>query len=176
MQEKIELEVKLESLDFQRFYIYNYLNFNTGFYIFFGLVLFGMTLLFLALGNTFEFAHLISLFVLSFAFTLIFIFFLIYAAAKNAVRDNKWAKILISSENITVIAENYTSEIKWAYFTQIVEEKNHFFLTMKDGHPMMIPKRNFTNKEDILIFRELLRTEFEDKASLQKSDRKLGLK
>ncbi len=173
---KIELEVSFEHLDLWRFYIYSYFTFGISFYLFFCLMLFGIALLFLFLGNSFAVTHLIGLFILTFLFTVFFIFLLIYVTAENAVEINNNAKYIISNEHIEVIGENFSSEIKWSYFNKIKEKKNHFFLHAKDGDQIMIPKRAFSNQEELLEFKELLLLNFGDEAYLKKSRGLLGLK
>ncbi len=177
MNEKgeIELEVNLEHLDFWRYYIYSYFNFNTVLFICFNFALFGFALL-VFLGNSFTGSRIIGLLISSFLFSILSILFSIYMSAEIAVDFETTFKYKFSDKKIEIIGKDSFSEFKWSCFTTVKEKKNHFFLSLKDGQITMIPKKDFTNKEDILEFRELLRTKLEDKALLKKSVGKLGLK
>lgn len=176
-EKTIEINVNLNKSDIWRFYYSHFFSFNSLFYYFFYLVFFGLTLLFLFLGDDFLLDKFFELFGLALLFSLLFALLLTYISANNNGKaDRLPAKYIISNEKIEVITEEFTSEIKWNYFNKTKETRNHFFLNMNDGQKLMFPKREFTNNEQLLKFKDLLRAKLENEAYLKKPKENLGLK
>lgn len=173
---KIKMDVKLEHLDFWRFYMNQYLNFTTLFYFLFCLGLFGLAVLLFLSDNSFVLNQIIGLIALSLLFSFVFIFLLIYQLAETATSKENVVKYVITNKNIEIITEEATSQVNWNYFQRIKETKNHFFMNMKNGQKIMIPKKDFVENEKLLAFRDLLRTRLGNEAYLKTSKKTLNLK
>ncbi|MEO6589195.1 MAG: YcxB family protein, partial [Pyrinomonadaceae bacterium] len=157
---KIELDVKLEHLDFWRYYVDAYLNIGTLFYIFFGLGLFGFTLLSGFLESSFNLNLLVKFTILSFCFSILFTLLLICVFAEQSAEFSDDAKYIISNKKFEIITEEFRLEIEWNYFNKIRETKSYFFLDAKNRQKIMIPKTDFADDEQIQDFKNLLYTKF----------------
>lgn len=176
-REIIEINVNLENRDYLYLCFKNYFNFATLFYLFFYLFIFGMTLFFIFWGDNFFFSKFIQLLGLAVLFSLIFAFLLVYLAVNSVSRLlNVNTKYIFSDEKVEIQATAFSSQIKWNYFTGVKEKSNYFLFSMKDQRRIIIPKRDFTNLEQLQEFKALLRTKFGNEAYLKKSKENLGLK
>lgn len=92
-----------------------------------------------------------------------------YLSANN-VKNQVAVKYIVSDENIQTITDEFTSSIKWKHFTNIKETKNYFFLSLKNGQKMILPKRDFSNFEQLQEFKDLLETKIGNEAILIKKN------
>ena len=176
-KETIELSVDLKHREVWLFYFGYYFNFSFLLSLFIYLSIFGLILLLVFLGNNFEFVKFIQLFAITVLFSFLLIFVLIYSSVIKAETTNtKAAKHIFSNQEVKIIADNFTTQINWSYFIRAKETKSYFFLNMNDGQKIMIPKRDFTDYEQLSEFKSLLSTKLGNEVYLKKSNRNLGLK
>ena len=142
---EIEIDVKLEHLDFWGYYIDTYLSMGTIFYIFFGLTLFGIALLFVFLESSFDLNLFVKFTVLSLFFAILFTFLLIYTFAEHSAELSDNTKYIISNKKFEIITEEYKLEFEWNYFDKVRETKSYFFFNTKNREKIMIPKTDFAD-------------------------------
>ena len=174
--EIIEINAKLETKDYWESYFSHYFNFNNLLLNFLSFTIFGWTISFLFLRDKFEIPHIIDVMLAAGFFTFFTSFIWTYLAvshAKNIGGHN--CKYIITDDKVEVFAESFSSSINWKYFQRVKETGKHFILLSKDGRRLLLPKREF-REEEIIEFKNLIRTKFGNEAYLKKAKGNLGLK
>jgi hypothetical protein len=172
----IEIEVNLETNDFWRYYLSQYFSFSNILFTFLGYTIFGWSIAFLFLRGKLDFLHLIDVIIAAVFFTFLVSFILTYLGVSRAGKiGERKCKYIITNEKVEINAESFRGIFGWQYFNQAKETGKYFVLYMEDGQQLIVPKK-FFQEEDLIDFKNLVRTKFGEEAYLKKSKGKLGLR
>jgi hypothetical protein len=76
-------------------------------------------------------------------------------------------RVTFSSEGVHIESEDAQGDFRWPLFYQIVETPKSFLFMQTTRGATHIPKRCFSNSDDILILRRLIRDNFAGKKRLR---------
>jgi hypothetical protein len=154
--EKIEVTISYNSKDFWRFYVAHYFEFSTFLIIATSFALFGIFLSVFILGEFFV-GQIVTIAALSFACALIFGLMMSYWSVRTAVsKSSERCRYDFYQDQVIISIEGCRSNIEWAYFETIKENRKEFVLQAKDGYRHLLPKRCFTNEHQIVQLRQIL--------------------
>ena len=175
--ERIELNISFETRDYWRFYLSYFFSSGSLFYSYIGYTIFGFCVAFLLLGGELPILGFVLIVVASALFLGLFNLAMVYFSVENVKRlNNRNCKYIFSEDNLEIITNFFRTTINWSYILGARETANYLFLPMKSGEKQFIPKRFFTDDEQLSDFKNLLRAKFGEKAALKKSKESLGLK
>lgn len=170
----VEIEILQDAKDFLRFYISYYLTFNNFFVFFLSFAIFGILTSFLLKKEIAGFQFL-EILVAACVYVFLFLLILIYVSLENAKKKGVGRyKYIFTDEGVTIIAESFESNLDWTNFVSARETSNYFFLYPKSGQTNFIPKKFFSNYEQLTDFKDLVSAKLDGKAQFKKSN--LGLK
>jgi hypothetical protein len=139
--------------------------------------LFGMTFLFFSLNYFFTGNYLVQLIVPAVVFSILFSSIGLYSSANNAKKTALGlVKYEFNNEKVELSTPEFSSSIDWKYFGEIRETGKYFFLKMKNGQKLMLPKNAFADAEQLVGFKDLVQAKLGKQAFLKKSKENLGLK
>ena len=73
-------------------------------------------------------------------------------------------KITLGEEKLTATTASSTSEVHWSGFECLEESQTHFFLYTAVNQAIVIPKRVFSNGEEINHFRAFVKSKMNQNA------------
>ena len=177
MERKIEIEVLYESKDFWRSYLNYYFSYDTVFIFFLTFAIYGIFVAFLLLGGDAAFLDLIA--IVSSALLFVFLFGLVmsYFSVKNAKKlEHEKYGFIFTESNVEINSESFRTQLDWTHIIQVKEIGTYFILSLKSNQRTLLPKRFFSDFEQLEDFKNLLRSKLGEKVYLRKSKEKLGLK
>lgn len=172
--EKIEIQVTYESKDYFRAYLETYLSFVAIFYLFLGVVIYGMFLGFLFLTKI-SGGHFLEIVVSTFIFVILFGLAVSLLGANARKHGEKEYEFVFSDDSVEINGRLFKSRFDWAYLSRVEETGSYYLLSTQDGKSLL-PKRSFQNYEQIAAFQNLLRSKLNEEARFKKTKENLGLK
>ena len=177
MEKKIEIEVLWESKDVWRQHLNLYFSYDSIIVFFLTFAIYGIFLAFLVLNGNANFLNLMDVVWSAFLFVILFGLIMSYFSVKNAKRlEQEKYGFIFSESKVEINGESFRTQFDWTHIIQIKETGTYFILSLKSNQRTLLPKRFFSDYEQLDDFKNLLRLKLSEKVYLKKSKEKLGLK